>query len=474
MNANRQFLPVLYVEAQKALRTPLKFAALLGVWALTASARDSAPQVGVAKMDITPDYPIRLSGYAARTSESEGIEQRLWAKALAIGSDREGPAILVTVDSTGVPGRLRNEVSRRLQRARGIPSERFALCSTHTHCAPHLPGYLPNLFPGPLPADQQARIERYTRELADALEQVALAALKNRSPARLSWGQTSVAFAANRRTKGGPVDHDLPVLLVADAQGAPQAVLLSYACHCTTLSAEFNKLCGDWAGFAQEQLERDLPGSTVLVAIGCGADANPLPRPGLENAQRHGQAIATAVNALLSTKLASLTVAPECRARQIELPFGPLPTRAEWEARTQSTNSYGRLAWQARQNLARLDCGETLPSKLPYLIQTWSFGDDLAMVFLPGEVVVDYSRRLKRECDRPRLWINAYANDVPCYIPSERLLREGGYESGGAMVYYDQPAPLAPGVEALIVDAVRDLLPRYFSVTQTLPPTSSP
>ena len=141
------------------------------------------------------------------------------------------------------------------------------------------------------------------------------------------------------------------------------------------------------------------------------------------------------------------------------LPFDALPTRAEWEEKAKQTNYIGNYA---RLNLARLERGEKLPTRLPYLVQTWTFGDKLAMVFLPGEAVVDYSLRLKREFDRSRLWINAYANDVPCYIPSERILKEGGYEGGGAMVYYDKPARLAPGVEERIVGAVHALLPKSF------------
>src|SRR5262249_13875028 len=115
----------------------------------------------------------------------------------------------------------------------------------------------------------------------------------------------------------------------------------------------------------------------------------------------------------------------------------------------------GTVGYHARVQLGRLDRGEKLQTKIDYPIQTWAFGDKFAMVFLPGEVVVDYSLRLKRELDHERLWINAYANDVPCYIPSERVLREGGYEGGGAMVYYDRPTRLKPGLEDKIVGEVR-------------------
>src|SRR5262249_31787345 len=95
-------------------------------------------------------------------------------------------------------------------------------------------------------------------------------------------------------------------------------------------------------------------------------------------------------------------------------------------------------------------------------VQTWTFGDKLAMVFLPGEVVVDYSLRLKKEYDASRLWVNAYSNDAPCYIPSLRILREGGYEGGGAMIYYDRPTRFAENVEDLIFAQLHKQMPEGF------------
>src|SRR5580704_10533654 len=148
--------------------------------------------VGVAVEDITPTYPIRLMGYGSRKTESEGIASRLKARALAIGADdaaEGGPAILVAVDNCGVGAKVADEVAKRLTTKVGLKRERFAVCSTHTHCGPALSNELDFIFGTPIPADQKARIERYTRELADSLEKVALAALAARSPATLAWGQ---------------------------------------------------------------------------------------------------------------------------------------------------------------------------------------------------------------------------------------------------------------------------------------------
>ncbi|HVX64296.1 MAG TPA: PVC-type heme-binding CxxCH protein [Pirellulales bacterium] len=130
-----------------------------------------------------------------------------------------------------------------------------------------------------------------------------------------------------------------------------------------------------------------------------------------------------------------------------------------WEDRVKLGQYIG---YHAQVQLDRLSRGKKLKETIDYSVETWTFGDDLAMVFLPGEVVVDYALRLKRELDRSRLWVNAYCNDDPCYIPSERVLKEGGYEGASAMTYYDLPAPFRPGLEDKIIAAVHEQLPATF------------
>ena len=416
--------------------------------------------VGVAKRDITPDYPVRLSGYGSRREPNKGVLQRIHAKALAFGEDPgDGPSVLLTVDNCGIPAWIRTEVHRRIALKYPLKDQRFAVCSSHTHCAPMVSGVLPNLFGMDIPAEHQAGIERYTRELTDALEQVALEALANRQPSRLAWGVGSVGFAANRRKyPKRPVDHALPLLRVTDARGTVTALLTSYACHCTTIGID--QIHGDWAGCAQEALEREFPGAVALTAIGCGADQNPSPRSKPELAVEHGGALAAEAARLARSNLLPLSKPPEGRTESIELAFDTPLNREGWQLLSGSASA--SVAYHARKNLARLDRGESLPTTLPYLIQTWIFGDDLAMVFLPGEVVVDYSLRIKTEFDQRRVWVNGYSNDVPAYIPSKRILEEGGYEGGGAMMYYDRPNRFASDVETRILSAVHRLLPQSF------------
>src|SRR4051794_30728899 len=263
-------------------------------------------KVGVARVDITPAYPVRLSGFGFRRTESEGVTQRIWAKALAI--DDGQPAVLIAVDNLGIPASLVEEVAARLRNKGGLRRDRLAITATHTHTGPMLRGVAPTLFGAPIPREHQKHIDRYTAELTDKLEQVAVAALADRKPARLSWGIGTVGFAVNRRTPGGPVDHDLPVLVARDPRGKVRAVYVSYACHCVTLS--HNKVSGDWAGYAREHIQHAPPGAVALVSVGCGGDQTP--RSGVsgdrvEVASAQGAEVAREVRRLLKGYLAPVT-----------------------------------------------------------------------------------------------------------------------------------------------------------------------
>ncbi len=430
--------------------------------------------VGVAVVDITPGYPIRMMGYANRQTESEGIESRLKARAIAIGADEgDGPAILVAIDNCAIVRQITEEVATRLKAKAGVKRERFVICATHTHCGPALDNNLPFIFGKPLPADQAGRITRYTRELTDAIEKAALAALADRKPATLAWGQGEANFAANRRAlkkgkstglgiqPGGPRDLSVPTLVATDGAGKVRAVLFGYACHCTTLGGEFNKICAEWAGYACDEVERRIPGATAIAIIGCGADANPEPRGKLDLAKQHGLSVAEAVHRLASSP-SGLTPLPgriAGKIRRLDLPLEAPPSRAALVERSKLPGSPGFFA---RTMVERLDAGHPIHTTVPYVVQTWTFGDDMAIVFLAGEVVVDYSLRLKWEVDSQRLWVAAYSNDVPCYIPSRRVLSEGGYEADSSMVYYGHASRMAPEVEDLIVGAVHDILPPAF------------
>lgn len=436
--------------------------------------------VGVAKVEVTPTVPILLSGYSSRQVESKTAAGKLWVKAMAIGSDADGPAVVITADTLGIPDSIGAEVASRLKKKAGIPREKIVFGASHTHSAPFLKGCAPNIHGRDFTSEEQAHINAYAKTFADAMEAAALTALKDRRPLTLAWGEGKVGFAINRRllknaawtgfgeVPEGSVDHALPMLRAVDESGRVRAILVNYACHCTTLNPAANTAHGDWAGFAQEMMEADHPGSIALTLIGCGADANPKGRDAgqvkggtaLDVAAKHGRALADEVNRLLSVDLQALNEPVTAKLARVSLPFAKIPTRVELEAKILASKAHEKR--NAEIQLERLDQLGALPAAIEYPVQTWRFGDDLILVFLAGEVVVDYAIGIKKEFDPKRVWVVSYANDAPCYVPSERILREGGYEAEGSMTYYAWPSRLKTGVEEIIRSAVRAQVPRGF------------
>jgi putative membrane-bound dehydrogenase-like protein len=455
-----------------ALVAPILFA-LLDVDNATANG-PHVYQIGVSKVDITPDYPIRLSGFGFRRHESEGVSQRIYARGLAISTKNTKPLVIIAIDSLGVRNGMVEEVARRLDKSHGIPRENIALTFTHSHCTPKVNGAADNIFSQPIPPAHQQHIQRYTKELTDLIAQAARKAIENREAARLEWATGTVRFAKNRRTEGGPVDHDLPVLVVRNVDGDTiRALYVTYACHNVTLS--FNRISGDWAGYAAKMIERRFPGSTALVSIGAGSDSNPqsgVTGDKVDIAEQQGVEIATEVSRLLRADLKPVIGRPAATLKRIDLPLNDLPSRAQLQALAAKG---GPAGYNATTQLAKLDRGQSLLAKIDYPIQTWSFGDSLCIVFLAGEVCVDYSTRLKRELNRDRFWLNAYSNDFCSYIPSERLVREGGYGGGAEIPYFALPTTLKTGLEQLIVDEVHRQVPKSFHIpkgTQGVPPKS--
>ena len=361
-------------------RTCWQVVALLGLGLTAAVAPAAEPAtylVGVAKIDITPDFPVRLNGFGGRLDESNGVTQPIYAKALAFGADEEPPALLITVDNLGVPADVAAKVTARLVERAKFNAERIAFSASHTHTAPMLSGANITLFGVAIPPEHLAHIDRYTELFIDKLEQVALAALADRKPATLSWTVGSVGFAKNRRTAGGPVDHDLPLLVVRAPDGAVRALYTSYACHCVTLSDY--RISGDWAGFAQQAIEKNHPGAIALVSIGCGADANPssdVTGDRADIAAEQGREIADEVDRLLKTPLNTLSGKLTTGVRTVHLPFDTHPTRAQWEERVKQA---GAVGYHASVQLARLVRGEALRSEIVYPVQTWSFGKELVV-----------------------------------------------------------------------------------------------
>jgi hypothetical protein len=442
--------------------TPLFLAALL---AAPAHAADAPTwKAGAARVKITPERPMWMSGYSNRTKPAEGTLIDLWAKALVL-EDPDGRRVaLVTADLVGVPRDLSAAVCAEITKKHKLPRECICLAVSHTHTGPVVGGNLNAMYF--LDDDQQRLVEDYAKSLRAKLVEVVGAAVGNLEPADVARGNGYVTFAVNRRNNKepdvpklrdlgqlkGPVDHDVPVLAVRDKRGRVRAVVFGYACHSTVLP--FYQWSGDYPGFAQLALEKSHPDAVALFWAGCGADQNPLPRRSVELAEKYGQELARGVEAVLAAPMAPVSGGLAAAYTEVTLPFADLPTRDKLVEDSTSKDRY--VAARAKNLLQQIKDKGSLAGSYPYPVQAWQLGRDLTFVALGGEVVVDFSLRLKKELGRDSTWVAGYTNDVMAYIPSLRVLKEGGYEGGGAMVYYGLPTVWGPKVEDVIVTAVHE------------------
>lgn len=430
---------------------------------------DAIWKAGVASVKVTPEGPMWMAGYASRTKPSEGVAQDLFAKALAIEDAQGHKLVFVTLDLISVPGPLRKAIDEQIQKRHGLTPSSLLMNCSHTHCGPEI--RVTNATLEDLDAERRALSMKYVESLQGNILNAISTALSKLEPAKLSYQHARAGFAMNRRTptpKGysnfpnpeGPVDHDVPVLRVDSTDGKLRAVLFGYACHNTTLG--FFQFCGDYAGYAQEYFEADHPGVTALFLMGCGGDQNPYPRGTIELARMHGRSLATSIDAALQTTPRPLTGTLSSKLDTADLTYDTPPTRAELETRSKSTDKYDQT--YAQRLLKQLDQQGRLLEKYPAPVQVVRLGNEVTLVALPGETVVDYSLRLKRELTRkdgPAVWVAGYSNDVFAYVPSRRVLEEGGYEAVGAMRYMTtvlQPGAFTADVEERLIAKVHELL----------------
>ena len=421
-------------------------------------------RAGAAKVVITPPAPMWMAGFASREHPAEGKLTDLWAKALVLEDAAGQRAVLVTLDLVGIDRATSQSICTKLIEQHGLRRDQIVINVSHTHSGPVVAHNLAPLHYRLVADDQKKLIDEYASLLEQRVLSVVDDAIKHLAPADVSWGSGMATFATNRRNNPqnqaaklrelgklrGPVDHDVPVLAVRTPEGNLRAIAFGYACHATVLSGY--EWSGDYPGYAQLELEKLHPDAVALFWAGCGGDQNPLPRGTVEQAKQYGQTLATSVEAVLGAPMPAVKSRLTMSYHEIDLPLDKPPTKDELLHDVQSDNKY--TVSRAKMLLEDLDAGRALTQRYPYPIAMWKLGDDVQWAFLGGEVVVDYALRLKGELSGRKTWIAGYSNDVPAYIPSRRVLAEGRYEGGDAMVYYGLPAHWAPEVEELIVAEV--------------------
>ncbi|MBI1903942.1 MAG: neutral/alkaline non-lysosomal ceramidase N-terminal domain-containing protein [Planctomycetia bacterium] len=471
---------------------PFSIKLALGACCLFAATAGSLPaqdwKAGAAAAVIMPQEPTWLSGYSSRTAPAEGKVHELHAKALAIEDAAGTRLVIVTLDLGSVSQEITDAVFGEVSKRHHVKREGLILNCSHTHCAPEVAAER-RVFHA-LPDGEEAKLARYIEWLKGRIVEAVDGAFRELSPARLTLSKSSANFGHNRRlptptgyvnsqNDEGVTDHDVPVLRVTDAAGKLRAVLFGYACHNTTLA--FQLYCGDYAGFAQQHLEEAHPESKALFFMGCGGDQNPYPRHGprgLEYCRQHGKALAGAVEEALAGQQREVRGPLRLAYEVATLELEPLPAMEKLQSDAQNAKDHRqRKALYLLDRLAKEGKIE-LAQRCP--LHAARFGDDLLLLAISGETVVDYSLRCKKEFARradggkegegkddgkkgapapaPFVWVSGYNDDVFAYLPSQRVLREGGYEGRDGIIHQLTPTPFAETVEERVMGGISRLV----------------
>jgi hypothetical protein len=432
----------------------------LNVWAAAAAEL----KVGVAEIDITPPPGYRMSGYFSERLNT-GIHDPLKAKALYLeqGDQR---AALVFCDLIGMPGSVAQRARELAQAKAEVPGANILIAATHSHTGPLFHGTLREYFHQRAieqsGADDPAESVEYPAVLAEKIAQVVAVARAAAKPGELAAGaveQQGLSF--NRRFHmqdgrvvfnpgklnpnivrvAGPIDPQLGVLLVRDAQQQPLGVLTAFALHLDTIGG--TDYSADYPFYLERELRAKLgPGLVSMFGAGTCGDINHVdvtndrPQKGQAEAERIGVELAKTVSAALPGLHPLAGPALAVRSVKVDVPLQRyLPE--------QIAAAQANLAKVGTKELSFLEQVEACKivairlrgvEVLPLEVQVFRLSPDVAVVALPGEVFVELGLAIKQASPFPVTMIVELSNDNPHYVPTQKAFAEGSYETVNSII----------------------------------------
>ena len=392
-------------------------------------------RAGAAKVDITPDTPQPLLGYAAR--QSTGVLDKLWHRVVVFDDGRE-QFVLVATDIALVSPSVYDEVARDLQREMGIEPRQFWWTATHTHAAPEVgPPGVAKLFLGERYKHESDA--RYAVRVKQSLIEGVKQARARLEPARLTWGKGYSAANLNRRARDvdgtirlglnpdGPVDREIGLIRVDNAAGKPLALVANYAMHGTAMSGLNTLISGDAPGIVASYVEDKL-GAPMLYVNGAAGNISPIYSVYPDARSAHlGE-----FRVLLGDKIL---------AANAKLPPGRAAVNMRLEQEWVEIPRKAGLGWTE-------DLGAYLKDnsliRLP--VRYWQIGKEAVVWAAPLELFCEIALKVRSRSRFAHTWFFGYANGWLGYLPTKAAYAEGGYEPS--------VAPFSDEGEALLEKAV--------------------
>jgi len=384
-----------------------------------------ALRVGIGKTEITPTEPMRLYGYASRTTPFVGIYDPLFCRSVAF-DDGAAKAVIISLDSGTIPlGHWLDTIRTHLAKQHGV--DHVLLTATHSHAAPHLGTY--------------DRPISWNEIIAEKIYQSVRQALASLQTAHFKIGVGEVDITYDRRVIGDdgrvtmlwqnherrptkPVDQRIHVLHIQNMSDEPIATMVHYACHPVISGNRNNRVSAEIPGAVCSYVNKVIGGECVFLQGACG-DVNPYLAGYLQEDTAAYEALITE-----SEKVAREVVEVVQRATPV--------AQDDWTIRYQQRTVSLGLRHPADDTRMRdllgsffsdegrkrfLDSDRTLEAGVSLLM----LGDHIAWAGFPGEFFDDFQVDLERRSPIANTFFVGYCNGMYSYFPTIEAAAEGGY-----------------------------------------------
>lgn len=411
-------------------------------------------QFAVTKRKMTPEQPIFQAGFGARSRKSEGILDDLYIKAILLRQQQD--LLILTLDALGADRGFVEGIKETLEEQFDLKPAQVLINFSHTHASIHLTGEKPEYRRGNYSIDQDqwpedpesidytADIHNFRRIRTLIMEMVSQC-YDQLQPGQLkiAIGQSDVAVSRRLMTETGlrwapnfqvEIDKSLPVLTLTNLKGELKAILFNYGCHPTSMGSDNYLISAEYAGRACEMIERSHPDVIAAFMQGFSSDLKPAIsadngrfKPcSIQEMQKAGDDLAHDVNKVL--REAEFTPVD---GRFTALQSDVLLDTEVWEMSTIE-------AWAEQKGSFYIRCVERLKNMVKagnarktysLSMMVWQLAPHVRLVAMESEIPTDYALRLRRMYPDQQLIIAGYSNGVYTYIPTEKMLEEGGYEA---------------------------------------------
>jgi len=443
-------------------------------------------QFGVSKEIITPCETATMIGFGTMFGVPfQDIHDDLYVRTLLL-KDKSGEVVLLLAfdllfHDDSLPKALRKYVNDKY----GVNENNLHVSYTHTHFGPAVKGY-----------DFNWHTESYEKFLFDrACRSIdkAFISIKNGC---MKYSKVSGDWNVSRRlmvngvmeflpSPDGECDKNLYLLKLEDENGIMKALVMNFACHPSNLGA-YSVLSSEYPGRLCQRVEGEFYGCTALFFQGFGADAKL--KIGMKTSRFSGitydecDEVALSMTERIKKKLLEntwkeLPIDLGSRVFKLELPLEINPKeyykevskchsgregahfeKTPGDLNNTSKNTNG-LFWACADYI--IDNYDELPEYLPLNCGIVRINPNFYIFSMGGEPGCNIGTILRQSM--PDLDIVCFGyNDAIAYVPSDKMISEGGYEAGDkvnrSITEYRLKGSVKHGVDKIYCDGFKKVI----------------